>query len=383
MDFSSQAFDEHLQGHPRVHENGRENYERNIKSSNWYSHSSRPSEFKSDAPRVHEDGRENYERTVKPSNWFTHDTTLPTFKPEAARVHEDGRENYERSIKPSGWYTDNSLSNEYKPDVRLRSDTARDIAVKNRGCMQDNLQGYADPPVVKSIHPRGIKPEARRIAEVNKGLELKCLLDNYGKLANEPRPGPKVYGSEAEEYKEREHGSTKFLLNHFSTDPIPVSEMPPPHRLRLGGEEIAEKHKGEQMGPIMRLEGKRTPKEPKISRLHQESTGSGWDEAPPHHRIRPEAEQIAQKNSADSINEIILQNGFTPPQRKAAKILKHLTESPTTRKTPPHRVRLDGVEIMEKAMNQTEMSAIMHGCPKSLLLSGQKVVPHLQKSQLW
>ncbi|BFZ06086.1 hypothetical protein BsWGS_09125 [Bradybaena similaris] len=305
--------------------------------------------------------------------------------PGHPRVHEGGREYYERNIKTCDWFTHSNTSAESKPDARLRTGTARDIAVRNRGCIPENLQGYADPPVVRSIHPRGVKPEAHRIAEVNKGRELKCLLDNYGKLGVLPKPGPKVNGSEAEEYKEREQGSTKFLLNHFSTDPIPASELPPPHRLRLGGEEIAEKHKGEQMGPILRLEGKKTPKEPKMRRLHQVSTGSGWDEAPPHHRTRPEAEEIAQKNSADSINEIILQNVFTPPQRKAPKILKHLAESPTPHKPAPHRVRLDGVEILEKALNQTEMSAIMHGCPKSLLgHSGiQKVLPHLQKSQLW
>lgn len=47
-----------------------------------------------------------------------------------------------------------------------------------------------------------------------------------------------VKGSEAEEYKEREHGSTKILLDHFSTDPIPVTEMPLPPRLRIGGGEV-------------------------------------------------------------------------------------------------------------------------------------------------
>lgn len=55
-----------------------------------------------------------------------------------------------------------------------------------------------------------------------------------------------------------------------------------------------------------------------------------------------------------------------------------------SRQIPPHRVRLDGVQNLEKASNQTEMSAIMHGRPTDYRdNSGKKVLPHLRKSELW
>uniref|UniRef100_A0A0B7BVR3 Uncharacterized protein n=1 Tax=Arion vulgaris TaxID=1028688 RepID=A0A0B7BVR3_9EUPU len=297
------------------------------------------------------------------------------------RVHEEGRQNYERNSKSSDWFAHGNVAADPKPEARLRTDAARDIAFKSRGSMQENMQGYANPPIVRNIHPRGVRPEALDNAEGNKGKDLRNLIDNYGHLEMPPKPVPKVKGYEAEEYKEREQGSTKVLLNHFSTDPIPANELPLPARLRLGAEEIAEKHNGERMGPLMRLEGTKTPREPKVGSLHQESTGSGWDEAPPHHRMRPEGEGIAQKNSADTINEIILQNN-SPPQRTNPKLLKHLTESRTPRKTPPCRVRLGGIQNLERAMNQTEMSAIMHGNPTNSN-NEKKALPHMQRSELW
>ncbi|XP_005108192.1 uncharacterized protein LOC101847611 [Aplysia californica] len=302
------------------------------------------------------------------------------------RVHQEGREYYERNAKSANWFSHENGLTAPKPEARLRSDAARDNAMKNRGSMSDNMKGYANPAVERSVHPRAVKGEAEANAVGSKGGNMRNLMENYGNLEISPRPGAKVKGWEAEEYKEREQGSTKVLLNHYSTDPVPASEMPPAPRLGLGGEEVAEKHRGEQMGPLMRLEGNKTPREPKVGRLHQTSTGSGWDEIPPQHRMRPEGEGIAQKNSSDSINDIILQNNATPPQRKGVKVLKHMTESDSPRNTPHQRVRLDGIKNLERANNREEMSAIMHGSStpsQARPASGKKVLPHLQRSELW
>jgi len=195
-----------------------------------------------------------------------------------------------------------------------------------------------------------------------------------------------VKGCEAEEYKEREKGS-KYLMNHYSTEPIPANEQPPPARLGLGGDAVAEKHQGKGMGPLLRLEGKKSAREVKQGKLHQTSTGSGWDEAPPQNRMRPEGEDIAVKNSSDSVNDIILQNNVSPPQRKDPKVLKHMTESESPRRAPQQRVVGDGIRNMEKANNHDEMSAIMHGSPNAnpaRPTSGRRAMPaHLQRSELW
>ncbi|XP_055867727.1 uncharacterized protein LOC106057156 isoform X1 [Biomphalaria glabrata] len=302
------------------------------------------------------------------------------------RVHVEGREYYERNHKSSDWFGhDNSVTSDPKPEARLRSDAAKENALKNRGCMNENMQGYANPPLVRNIHPRGVKGDAKDIAEGNKGDGMKNLIENYGNLEVSARPNPKVKGADAEEYLQRQHGSTKVLLDHYSTDPIPASELPPKPRLGIGAEEIAEKHKGEKMGPLMRLEGTKTPREPKQGRLHQQSVGSGWDEIPPQNRMRPEGENIAQKNSADSINDLFRNNHVEPSKKTPTKVLQHMTESGTPRKTPPSRVRLDGVRNMERARNQDEMSAIMHGSPTQQVRpdSGKKHLPHMQRSELW
>lgn len=309
------------------------------------------------------------------------------------RVHQEGREYYERNNRGSDWFGHDmgpgpgSAPQQLPPEARLRSEEARGNALKNRGSMADSMTGYANPPPERTIHPRGVKPEAAQIAAGNAGDGMKNLIENYGNLGVSDRPAPKVKGSEAEEYLERQHGSTKVLLNHYSTDPIPATELPKQPRLGFGGEEIADKHKGENMGPLMRLEGKKTPREPKVSRLHQTSNGGGWDEIPPHNRMRPEGEDIAHKNSLDSMGEILAQDNTAVPQRQETKVPRHMEVSHTPRSTPQARVRLDGIRNMERARNQDEMSAIMHGSPVQAQparpSSGRRVLPHMQRSELW
>lgn len=306
--------------------------------------------------------------------------------PSNRRVHEEGRGNYERNTKAADWFAHGNAQADPKPEARLRSDAARDNALKNRGSLGENMGGYANPPAERVLHPRAVKPEAQANAGGHQGGSMKNLMENYGNLEVSPRPGPKVKGSEAEEYKQREQGSTKILLDHYSTDPIPAVEQPPPPRLGHGAAEIADKHTGEKMGPLMRLEGKSSPREPKVGPLHQTSSGNSWDEIPPQHRMRPEGEDIAKKNSADSIGDILLQNNTAIPQRKEGKVLKHLEESPIRNKIPPNRVRCGGLENLERARNREEMSAIMHGSPNVPVErpnSGKKVLPHLQRSELW
>ncbi|GFR82964.1 hypothetical protein ElyMa_004111800, partial [Elysia marginata] len=323
------------------------------------------------------------------------------------RVHREGREYYERNNRGNDWFGHDegpgqgSAPQQVPPEARLRSEAARENALKNRGSMADSMTGYANPPEKRTIHPRGVKPEAAEIAAGNAGGGMKNLIENYGNLGMSDRPAPKVKGSDAEEYLERQHGSTKVLLNHYSTDPIPATELPKQPRLGVGADEIAEKHKGEKMGPLMRLEGKKTPREPKISRLHQTSNGGGWDELRPQSRMRPEGEDIAHKNSIDSMGDILAQDNTAEAmksltRRKLLSLIKtgghdsgvysEHNEKFGGRSTPQARVRLDGIRNMERARNQDEMSAIMHGSPVQNQpprpSSGRRVLPHMQRSEL-
>jgi len=42
-----------------------------------------------------------------------------------------------------------------------------------------------------------------------------------------------------------------------------------------GGEEVAAKYKGAGMGPLLRMEGQKSPHENKQGQLHQTSQGAG------------------------------------------------------------------------------------------------------------
>ncbi|XP_041350142.1 uncharacterized protein LOC121369248 [Gigantopelta aegis] len=298
----------------------------------------------------------------------------PRVKPEALSYAERNRGGMERWFD----YSDNINNyNSPRPGARVRSEEAKQIAETNKGSMTDIIGGYPDPVPERQLHPRGVTSDAAEIADNNKGGEMKNLIDNYGSLAVEEQPAPKVKGSEAEEYAERNRGTVNNLISNTNAAPL----TPPPVKLDQAGSEVAAKHTGEGMGPLLRMEGEKSPKEPKIGKLHQESEG-GWDEIPPHHRTRPEAETIASKNSADSMGAILAMNS-SPQNVKKNKVLKHmeLTEDPRPRSSPA-RTRPEAMQYYQK--NQTtEMSAIMHGESQQ---STHRVTRHqrmMQKSEDW
>ena len=114
------------------------------------------------------------------------------------RVHREGREYYERNNRGNDWFGHDegpgkSSGLQQPPlEARLRSEAARENALKNRGSMADSMTGYANPPVTRTIHPRGVKPEAAEIAAGNTGGGMKNLIENYGNLGMSDRPAPKV-----------------------------------------------------------------------------------------------------------------------------------------------------------------------------------------------
>jgi len=110
-----------------------------------------------------------------------------------SRVHVEGKEYYDRNSKSSGWYAHGSNGFiESRPEARLRSEAAKSNALKNRGHMNECMQGYANSAPQRASHPRGVKGEAAAIAQANKGGGMKNLIENYGNLSVEPVPGPKV-----------------------------------------------------------------------------------------------------------------------------------------------------------------------------------------------
>lgn len=194
----------------------------------------------------------------------------PRVRPEATSYAERNRGDSEK------WY-DYSHPGEYsspRPAERIISDEARRNANLNKGSMDSVMGGYCDPAIKRTLHPRAVKSEASDIAESNQGNSMKNMMDNYGNMGLSDRPGPKVMGYEAEEYAERNRGVMDNVMYEYGGAVSP--DMPAP-KLGYGGEEVAVKHTGADMGPILRMEGDlyADPREPKISKLHQASEGPG------------------------------------------------------------------------------------------------------------
>ncbi|XP_071084594.1 uncharacterized protein [Haliotis cracherodii] len=305
----------------------------------------------------------------------------PRVRPEAMSNAERNRGGIEK------WFDYSDNINNYsspRPGVRNVSAEAQKIADINKGSMNNMMQGYPDPPIQRQIHPRGVSGEAAEVANSNKGAEMRRLIDNYGNLEVSDRPGMKVKGSDAEEYAVRNNGTVNNVMNNYGNHPMSPA---PPAKLGLGGEEVAVKHKGAGMGPLLRMEEKRSPKDIKISSLHQQSEG-GWDEIPPHHRLRPEAEQIASKNSMDSMGDIMAMavspGGQSPAQSPANKksVPKHMMTTEDRRpKTSPVRTRPEAMQNYQRNRN-CEMAAIMRG-ESQTSTPQRKNNRMLQRSENW
>lgn len=298
----------------------------------------------------------------------------PRVKPEASSYAERNRGTMERWFDYSG----NDGYESPRPAARNITEEGKKNADTNKGSMNEIMGGYADPVPARHIHPRAVKGEGADIAQQNKGSAMKDLMDNYGKLALDEKPAHKVHGAEAEEYAERNHGSVDHLINNYG---VVTPDGPPPKKLGLGGEEVAERHMGAGMGPLMRMEGQRTPHEPKISRLHQKSEGPGWDENPPAVRTRPEAEDIADKQSAEMVGHL-MRGEVAPPTVRDQKLPLHMQESVTPRpQTSPLRTRPEAMNNFQKNQS-SEMNAIMHG-QSSNGTPARRQNRMMQKSEDW
>ncbi|KAK7090723.1 uncharacterized protein [Littorina saxatilis] len=305
----------------------------------------------------------------------------PRLRPEGAAYAERNRGTMERWFD----YSDNVDNyNSPRPGEKLRTDTARKIAQTNKGVMDEMMGGYPDPPIQPAVHPRAVKGEAAEIAESNKGGGMRNLIENYGNLSVEnDRPAPKVKGNEASEYAERNHGKMDHIINNYGV--VTPPERPQP-KVSYGGHENLDKAQGADMGPLLRMEGNKTPKEPRQRTLHQESQGGSWDEVPPAHRIRPEGEGIVAKQTSDHMFDIMrTDNGPVNPvkdQKKPQPAQMQESTSPRGNNLPRTRPG-EGLRNYERAHNQSEMSAILRGEVDRRPSTPARNVRHLQRSELW
>ncbi|WAR27428.1 hypothetical protein MAR_013132, partial [Mya arenaria] len=240
----------------------------------------------------------------------------PRVKPEAESYAERNRGNMERWFDYSG----DDGYNSPRPVGRAVTDEGRRNANTNKGCMSDIMGGYADPVPQRTIHPRAVTGEASDIAQQSQGGAMKNLIDNYGNMSVEARHGPKVHGYEAEEYAERNHGTVNKLMDNYGNL---TPDHPPPQKLGLGGDVVAERHNGAGMGPLLRMEGQRTQQEGKTGVLHQESQGAGRPQSSPY-RTRPEAMTNYQKNQASEMSAIMhgQSSANTPARRNNRMMMK-------------------------------------------------------------
>uniref|UniRef100_A0A0B7A8J2 Uncharacterized protein n=1 Tax=Arion vulgaris TaxID=1028688 RepID=A0A0B7A8J2_9EUPU len=285
------------------------------------------------------------------------------------RVHEEGRQNYERNNRSSDWFAPKNEIPDAKPESRLRSDAARANAEKNRGTIQEDLRQQ------NGDHHEN----ADRLKQ-----DINNHIENFTNLEVSPKPITQVKSVDAEEHNGREHDPPSASVNHVHTSPASDLNHLPPLRLELNQRDNVDRPK--VGAKVTKSEKNKISKESKLGRLHKESSGSGWDQSPPHHRLRAEGEDIAKRNNTDSITEIFLHNNNSP-EPKEIKVLNSAAATYTPRKPPTPRIRPDGLQNLQRSMNHSEMSAIMHGSPVDPKLprpsTGRKILPHMQRSELW
>lgn len=193
----------------------------------------------------------------------------PRVKPEAEEYAQRNRGGMDKWFD----YSNNTNYESPRPVERLPSTEAQRNATTNKGCMNELMGGYADPPMQRTIHPRGVKGEAAETAQANKGGAMRSLMENYGNMGLDSKPAPKVKGEFAEEIEQRNHGGKmNNLMNNYGH--LTPDTMPQP-KVSYGGEEVAEKYRGAGMGAVLRQEEREPDLEPKYSRLHQASEGPG------------------------------------------------------------------------------------------------------------
>ena len=192
----------------------------------------------------------------------------PRVKPEATSYAERNRGNMER------WF-DYTGQDEYESPRqagRAVTNEGKRNADVNKGSMNDVMGGYADPVLQKTVHPRAVKGDGAEIAEHSKGGAMKNLIDNYGQMSVDQPKAQRVHGEDAEIYAERNHGTVNNLMNNYGNL---TPDQPPAQKVSYGGEEVAAKYKGAGMGPLLRMEGQKSPHENKQGQLHQTSQGAG------------------------------------------------------------------------------------------------------------
>lgn len=372
-------------------------------------------------PRVRPEAAENANRQRDAGNWFSHDggQNYHSPQPKERNTSDEARRNAQTNkgslgdimsgksnntpdfevhhrIKPEAeefanrnrgtmdkWfdYSQNQRYESPRPGERLRTEEAKKVAEVNKGVMNECMGGYADPPVKKPIHPRSVKAEAAEMAERGKGGAMKDLMVNYGNMnLEEGRQGPKVKGMDAEEYAERNKGTVSKLMNNYADVPLP--EQPAP-KVYYGGEEVLDKYQGKDMGPMLRMEGRLPQHEPKVSRLHKESEGPGWDENPPAVRARPEGDRVADKYHDQHVKNLkVMDMEAPPPTVRPTKVPVHLQESGTPRpKTSPTRTRPEGRFSYQKNQS-SEMFSIMKG-ESNQASTPRKVNRMMQRSENW
>ena len=263
---NGQAASDDLRPQSRLHSNQAVgNHEKNKGSAtDWFGHSTEDTSEEMLSPRRGSEQGQQYAEKQKgeSGNWFNHDAnrnyTDPT-KPARLRsasaremVEKTRGHELERVMNPSeepnqngfgdsdikpeaaefaqrsvngmmSKYLHQESNGDYhsaRPLVRIKPEGAANAA-KNRGNMDEFMEGYLDTP--KKHGQRRIRPEAEEFASRNRGTTSKVIT---GEMPSSVRKHPRV-SSDAAKYADRNHGTSSVI---GSFDALQVSGTPIKHR---------------------------------------------------------------------------------------------------------------------------------------------------------
>ena len=166
-----------------------------------------------------------------------HDTTDGRIKPEAKAYAQKSVQGMMAKLLDQEGNKDYSSP---RSGPRIKPEAAANAA-KNRGMMQDSMEGYLDTPRKRGV--RRVKPEAEGVAHKNKG-SMDQLIGNYGNLTPSARTNSKaVHGDGVQIAQKGKNSEMQNLIGSYGQ--LEISGRPVPRLQSSEAHANARKWQGE------------------------------------------------------------------------------------------------------------------------------------------
>jgi hypothetical protein len=182
-------------------------------------------------------------------------STIPEWDPknsynsprQVPRVKYEGHENYLKhrgSLNIGDWSIQSNGWESARPEPRLKYEEAKQSYIKNRGCMNELLGGYADPALERK-GPR-IKKEAENNFNKNKGT--------FHTILTHEKEEPKIYqpkvSYEGMNNRITGNGTVSSLFTNYGFHPLSAKPVP---RVKFDGADFMANNNGSEASKTLSM----------------------------------------------------------------------------------------------------------------------------------